>query len=342
MRRCLELAARGIGTAAPNPMVGAVLVHQGRLIGEGWHKACGQAHAEIDCLHSVAEHDKPLIADSTMYVSLEPCAHYGKTPPCASRIVAEGIKKVVICNNDPFEKVRGRGIDILLNAGIEVVTGVLEKDGRWLNRRFFHYHEEKRPYIVLKWAESADGFIAPANRSRKQISGLQSQLLLHKWRTEEQAIMIGTTTALNDNPALTARSWKGRQPIRIIPDANLILPATHNIYKADASTIIFTHNKEEQHENIHLKKVSNVRDLKEILDVLTEMSINSILVEGGAMLLNSFIDAGLWEEARIFTAPHALGEGIPSPVLKRATMHSCATIGIDQLTTYIHNRMTPD
>jgi len=199
-------------------MVGAVLVYEGRVIGEGWHRQYGQAHAEVNCLESVAEEDKHLIPQSTMYVSLEPCAHYGKTPPCANRLVQEGIKKVVICNTDPFAQVDGKGITILKDSSAEVITGVQADAGRWLNMRFFCMQEQQRPYIILKWAQTADGFIAPADGSRLQISNQQSSQLVHKWRTEEDAIMVGYNTAVNDNPQLTARLWQGKNPLRIALD----------------------------------------------------------------------------------------------------------------------------
>jgi diaminohydroxyphosphoribosylaminopyrimidine deaminase/5-amino-6-(5-phosphoribosylamino)uracil reductase len=337
MLRCLELAARGIGAAAPNPMVGAVLVHNGRLIGEGWHTAWGMPHAEVACLNNVAPCDRPLIPESTLYVNLEPCAHFGKTPPCANRIVQEQIKKVVICNRDPFEKVSGRGIELLLDAGIEVIIGIMEAEGRWLNRRFFHFHEQHRPYIILKWAESVDGFIAPANRSRRQISGPQSQLQLHKWRTEEQAIMVGTTTAINDDPALTARKWQGRQPIRIVADRNLSVPATHQLFNKDAATVVFNLHRDEVADNVRYRKIEDMRNLPNLLQELTALNLLSVLVEGGAALLNSFIIAGLWNEARIFTGPQALGSGISAPVLQNAAIKEQYYAGADRLQIFTNS-----
>lgn len=334
MQRCLELAERGINGAAPNPMVGAVLVHNNRIIGEGWHQICGSAHAEVNCLNSVTEANRHLIAQSTMYVSLEPCAHFGKTPPCANRLVAESIRNVVICNRDPFEKVSGKGIDILLKAGTRVQSGILEQQGRWLNRRFFHFHEEGRPFIILKWAQSADGYFAPANRSRKQLSGPESQMLVHKWRTEEQAIMVATTTAVNDNPVLTARKWEGRQPLRVVLDAALSVPETHELYNGQAKTLVINEKKSAIYSNVELERIPDTKNLKSVLDTLKNRNIISVLVEGGATLLNNFLQSGLWDEARIFTSPIVLGNGIEAPSVKNATLREMFKAGDDNLTIF--------
>jgi diaminohydroxyphosphoribosylaminopyrimidine deaminase/5-amino-6-(5-phosphoribosylamino)uracil reductase len=325
MQRCMELAQRAKGHTAPNPMVGAVLVYNDRVIGEGWHHYYGADHAEVNCLTNVAEPDKHLIPQSTMYVSLEPCAHQGITPPCAVRLVKEQVKKVVIANADPFEKVSGEGIKILQDAGIEVLTGVLEKEGLWLNRRFFCFHSRQRPYIILKWAQTKDGFIAPADRSRLRISGNASQLLLHKWRTEESAIMIGTTTAINDDPQLTARLWPGRQPLRIVLDKDLRVPATHHLFNEDAATWIVNQQKETLHGNIHhIRLTFDDTLLAQLLHRMHEARLLSLVVEGGAHLLDCFIQQGLWDEARVFRGEMSIANGIAAPAMTGAPVMSSA------------------
>lgn len=337
MQRCLELAQLGKGYAAPNPMVGAVLVYNNRIIGEGWHKQYGEAHAEVNCFDSVATSDKHLIPDSTMYVSLEPCAHYGKTPPCALRIVQEKVKEVIICNTDPFEKVGGRGIQILQEQNIQVTTGILEKEGHWLNRRFFCFHQQKRPYIILKWAETANGFIAPADKSRFQLSNAHSNQLVHKWRVEEAAIMVGYNTALNDNPKLTARNWQGRQPLRIALDRNLLLAQTHNLFNNDADTWLINEKVENTAGSISKLNIPfNENLLPEILHRLHTAGKTSLIVEGGAQLLQSFIDKGLWDEARVFTTPKVLQDGIAAPKLINADGAASFNIDDDSLMLYVN------
>jgi diaminohydroxyphosphoribosylaminopyrimidine deaminase / 5-amino-6-(5-phosphoribosylamino)uracil reductase len=335
MQRCLELARLGKGYAAPNPMVGAILVHNGRVIGEGWHRQYGEAHAEVNCFNSIAEPNKHLIPDSTMYVSLEPCTHYGKTPPCALRIVQEQVKEVIICNTDPFEKVGGRGIEILRAKNIRVETGLLEKEGNWLNRRFFCFHQQQRPYIILKWAETANGFIAPADKSRFQLSNVHSSQLVHKWRTEEAAIIVGYNTAFNDNPQLTARNQTGRQPLRIALDPDLSLPQTHNLFNTDADTWLINEKTEETNNNISkLKMPFNENLLQEILNRLHTAGKTSLIVEGGAQLLQSFIDLGLWDEARVFATPKILQDGVAAPRLTNAD--GAASFGMDDDTLMLY------
>jgi diaminohydroxyphosphoribosylaminopyrimidine deaminase/5-amino-6-(5-phosphoribosylamino)uracil reductase len=314
MRKCLHLAEKAKGFTAPNPMVGAVLVHNRRIIGEGWHHFYGADHAEVNCLKNVSDADKHLIPESTMFVNLEPCAHFGITPPCAHRLVQERVKKVVIANTDPFEKVSGRGITILRDSGTGVITGVCEQEGRWLNRRFFCSHSLKRPYIILKWAQTADGYFAPNDRSRFQITGDESQQLVHKWRTEEAAIMVGTTTALNDNPQLTARLANGHSPLRVILDKDLCVPGTHHIFDNSAASWIINNQKELLTGNIHFIKLAFGDNLiSDLMSKLYEARMLSLIVEGGAALLNSFIGLGLWDEARVFTGPQKLTNGIPAP-----------------------------
>lgn len=335
INRCFSLAELAKGYTAPNPMVGAVLVHHGRIIGEGWHRQYGQAHAEVNCLESVAAADRVLIPESTMYVSLEPCAHHGKTPPCALRLVAENVKKVVIANVDPFEKVGGKGIEILNNAGIATETGVLADAGAWLNRRFFCFHRQKRPYVILKWAQSANGFIAPADKSRLQLSNQHSRQLVHKWRTEEAAIMVGHATALADDPQLTARLWQGLQPLRIVLDKDLKLPHTLALFHADANTWIINRHKEAAEGHIHYVQIPFYEKmLPQLLERLYEAGRLSLIVEGGAALLQSFIAAGLWDEARVFHTPAVLPDGLPAPQLTGAAAAFSTALETDMLSVY--------
>ena len=336
---CLDLAQRAKGHTAPNPMVGAVLIHNDRVIGEGWHHYYGADHAEVNCLKNVAAADKHLIPEGTMFVNLEPCAHYGITPPCANRLVQEKIKRVVIANSDPFEQVNGRGIDILNDGGISVETCVLEKEGLWVNRRFFCFHKQKRPYIILKWAQTKDSYIAPADRSRLQITNTDSQNLVHKWRTEEAAIMVGATTALMDNPQLTSRLYEGRQPLRIVLDRSLKLPVTYHLLDGTAPTWIINEQKEILHGNVHSVKLPfDDALLPSLLHKLYEARILSVIVEGGAALLNSFISAGLWDEARVFTGDIFLKEGIHAPVLLDEIAGFTRGIDNDQLQVFVNKK----
>jgi diaminohydroxyphosphoribosylaminopyrimidine deaminase/5-amino-6-(5-phosphoribosylamino)uracil reductase len=335
MLRCLELAQRGKGYAAPNPMVGAVLVYNGRVIGEGWHKEYGQAHAEVHCFESVANDDKHLISGSTMYVSLEPCAHHGKTPPCANRIVAEGVKKVVICNVDPFAKVSGRGIEILKENSVEVTTGILNEEGLWVNRRFFCFHRQQRPYIILKWAQTSNGFFAPLNRTRYQLSNVHSKQLLHKWRTEEQGIMVGHNTALNDNPHLIASEWEGEQPLRIVLDEQLDLSTSLYVFNDEAATWIVNGKEEKSTVNISYVQVDFGKNiLPQLMKRLHDASITSLIVEGGVYLLESFIKNDMWDEARIFTADVQMEDGLKAPLLTNAEKVFDADIAGDELSVY--------
>ena len=341
MTRALELAQKGKGHTSPNPMVGAVLVNEGRIIGEGWHHIYGQAHAEVDCLNNVAAADKHLIAGSTMYVTLEPCAHTGKTPPCADRLVVEKIGKVVIANKDPFELVSGRGIDILKNTGIDVVTGVCEAEGQWVNRRFFTFHQQKRPYIVLKWAQTTDGFIAPEDRSRSQITNGQSNRLVHKWRTEEAAIMVGATTAINDDPQLTARLWAGKQPLRIAISRNANIPSTHHLFDNSAETWIINEDKDDIINTVRYIQLSfGDQLLNEVMALLHQQKLTSLIVEGGAALLNSFINAGLWDEARVFTGNKEIGSGLTAPQLTNSTNTLTTHLNDDRLEVFV-NKISP-
>lgn len=341
MKRCLELAALGKGHVAPNPMVGAVLVHKGRVIGEGWHRQYGEAHAEVNCLANVADADKHLIPDSTMYVSLEPCAHTGKTPPCASRLVAEKVKEVIICNIDPFEKVGGKGLEILQQNNIATTTQVLDAEGKWLNRRFYTFHQQQRPYIILKWAQSANGYFAPYGNKRYQLTNAYSQVLVHKWRTEEAAIMVGTNTALADDPQLTARLWQGKQPLRIVIDRSLILPGNLKLFDNEVPTWVVNDKKEEQVSNTSYIKLDFDGDmLQALIAKLYAANILSVIIEGGTKLLDSFIGHRLWDEARIFTAGKDIDRGLPAPLIIEGQKAFSTTLESDVLDVYV-NKNSP-
>ncbi|MEO6221084.1 MAG: bifunctional diaminohydroxyphosphoribosylaminopyrimidine deaminase/5-amino-6-(5-phosphoribosylamino)uracil reductase RibD [Ginsengibacter sp.] len=344
MHRSLQLARLGAGTVAPNPMVGAVLVHDEVIVGEGYHKKYGEAHAEVNCINSVNEENKKLITKSALYVSLEPCVHYGKTPPCADLIIKNRIPKVVIGCRDIFEQVAGKGIEKLKAAGIEVTTGVLEKESVELNKRFFAFHQKQRPYIILKWAQSFDGKIASSSKSilneRTLISNEYTNRLVHKWRSEEAGIMIGTKTALQDNPLLATRLWNGKSPVRIVVDINLRLPSDLRIFDKKVKTIIFNKIKQEEEENLIYYKFEPENILQQMVNVLYRMNIQSVIVEGGAKLLQSFIDAGLWDEARIITNEQMLiGNGIHAPELQQSVLQKREQHFNDTI-TYLQNSLT--
>lgn len=339
MKRCLELAGKGSGNTSPNPLVGAVLVHNEKIIGEGWHQQYGEAHAEINCLDSIKEENKRLIPDSVMYVSLEPCAHQGKTPSCALRLVQEKIRKVIVCNKDPFEKVSGKGIAILNANGIETQTGILENEGQWINRRFFCFHQQKRPYIILKWAQTEQGFFAPADRSRFQMSNEHSRQLVHQWRTEEAAIIVGYQTAKSDDPELTARLWSGKNPLRIVLDRKLKLPASQKIFNKEAPTWIINEIKETERENVKFIKLNFTKNIPEqIIAHLYASNILSLIVEGGATLFESFISKGLWDEARIFKTENSLENGIPAPMLTHFNKVFTSSLGTDILEVLVNKQ----
>lgn len=314
MRRCLELAGNGTGQVTPNPLVGSVIVCEGRIIGEGYHALYGGPHAEVNAIRSVRHTE--LLRKSTLYVSLEPCAHHGKTPPCSDLIIGKGIPHVVIGSSDPYSEVSGRGIQRLLQAGIKVETGVLEQECRWLNRRFFTFHEIKRPYIILKWAQTLDGFIAPGNQPDRPvwISGPMARLMVHRLRTGEAAILAGTNTVLKDNPCLTARDWSGQSPLRVIIDQNGKIPPHFNIFKEDAPTLFFTGEGYGPSGNAESCQINFNKDVPaQILQELYRRNILSVIVEGGAVTLQHFMDAGLWDEALVFTGPEFFFSGIKAP-----------------------------
>ncbi len=318
MYRCLQLAQLGCGHVAPNPMVGAVLVFNNRIIGEGYHAQYGKAHAEVNCINSVAEIDKVLIEKSTLYVSLEPCVHFGKTPPCTNLILQHKIPKVVIGCSDSFGEVNGKGIQQLKDNGVQVVYGVLENECRELNNRFFTFHTKQRPYITLKWAQSKNGKIAGKSNERIFISNDITNRLVHKWRTQEAAIMVGTNTALNDNPLLTARLWEGKNPVRILLDETLKVPITNSIFNADAKTIVFNAIKTAEEKNIQYHKLNNF-NLSVVLNALYNLNIQSVLVEGGGKLLQSFIDSNLWDEIRVIENTEvSIEDGLQAPIIKNA------------------------
>lgn len=339
IKRCLELAEMGSGQVSPNPMVGCVIVNDGMIIGEGYHKKYGQAHAEVNAVNSVLEKygDKAaeLLQNAIVYVSLEPCAHFGKTPPCADLLVRHQVKKVVICNRDPFPDVDGKGIGKLKDAGIAVVHGILEKEGLHLNRRFFTRVTQQRPYIILKWARTANGYFAPKNSVQQWISGPLAKKLVHKWRTEEDAIVVGKQTAIADNPQLGAREWTGKNPVRIVIDRKLEIPESNHLYNDHAKTVIFNEVKTDVVNNIHFISMEDMQYYlpQKIAYQLYLMDIQSVIIEGGANILNQFITAGLWDEARVFNSSESWDTGVNSPQINGRIV-SVTEVDQDQLTIY--------
>ncbi len=334
MNRCLELAAKGLGKTYPNPMVGSVIVHKDTIIGEGWHEKSGSPHAQVNAVASVK--DKSLLRDSTLYVNLEPCAHYGKTPPCAELIVKHQIANVVIGCVDPFSEVSGKGIELLRIAGINVTVGVLKDECEESHKRFFTFHNKQRPYIILKWAETKDGFIAPKNQELGKpfwITSLESKKLVHKWRTEEASILAGTRTLEMDNPMLTARLWEGNQPLRLIIDRNLRLSKGLNVFDDSVKTIVFT-EKFRQNTDFTEYQIINFNSLqKEMMEELYKRNIHSIIIEGGRETLQSFIDIDLWDEARVFVGSKTLSDGVPAPQLM-SSKKTRDCIATDQLVVH--------
>lgn len=318
MYRCIQLAKCGEAGAPPNPMVGAVVVCNGRIIGEGFHRRCGGPHAEVNAINSVT--DKRLLSQSTIYVSLEPCAHYGKTPPCADLIIQSKIPRVVIGCTDPFAKVNGLGIKKLQDAGCEVKVGVLESECLELNHQFFTFHQKHRPWIILKWAQSKDGFIGACDTTNRiQFSNALTQTLVHRLRARSGAILVGTRTAILDNPTLTTRYWTGANPLRLTIDRKGCLPENLHLLDGSTPTVIYTQES-----------------IEEILNDLYNRNIQSLIVEGGTCLLQSFIDAGLWDEARIETSPICIGQGIMAPKLSCEKLKSRQYLGKHCICTYRH------
>jgi diaminohydroxyphosphoribosylaminopyrimidine deaminase/5-amino-6-(5-phosphoribosylamino)uracil reductase len=337
MQRCLELANLGRGYVSPNPMVGCVIVHEGKIIGEGYHRKFGEAHAEVNAVASVA--DKDLLKESTVYVNLEPCSHYGKTPPCVDLLVKHRVKKVVIANMDTHPKVAGEGIRKLREAGIEVITGILNRQGHELNKRFFTQIERNRPYLVLKWAQSSDGFIAHSNYDSKWISNEYSRQLVHKWRSEEDAILVGTKTVFHDNPRLNVRNGAGRDPVRMVIDRFLKLSDKLHVFDRSQKTLVYNLLKNEEHENLILVRLDEQNFLEQLLHDANGRGIQSILIEGGAQTIQYFVDQGLWDEARVFSSPRTMGKGIEAPVLKGNLLHT-ESVMTDKLWYYhpIHGK----
>lgn len=337
MRRCLELALNGLGCVAPNPMVGAVLLRNGKVIGEGFHREFGGAHAEVEAIRTAGTGVD--LSDCTLYVSLEPCCHTGKTPPCTNLIIEKKIPRVVIGCLDPNPLVAGKGMLMLQKAGIEVLSGVLEQECREMNRRYFTFREKKRPYVILKWARSADGYIDRKRSmaevgNQERITCNESNTTVHRWRTEEQAIMVGTTTALMDNPSLSVRHVKGRNPLRVVVDKDLKIPEHYRVFDKTQKTLVFTaaaHISEPNIEFLNIDFSSKV--IPKIMDELYKLGIQSIIIEGGRELVNSFIQEHIWDEARVFTAPHKLGSGIKGPQLQAAIREQLRS-GLDQLSIY--------
>jgi diaminohydroxyphosphoribosylaminopyrimidine deaminase/5-amino-6-(5-phosphoribosylamino)uracil reductase len=345
MYRCLELAKFGAGHVAPNPMVGAVLVYEKKIIGESWHQQYGEAHAEVNCIASVKENDREFIARSTLYVSLEPCCHFGKTPPCTDFIIRNKIPEVIIGCHDPNKKVSGGGIEKLRAAGVKVRTGVLENECKELNKRFFTFHAEHRPYVILKWAQTADGKIAfpvpkgeimnDAAAQRLFISNEYVNRLVHKWRSEEAAILVGTNTAFYDDPELTARLWPGASPLRLVIDMDLRLPSSLKLFDGRQRTIIFNRVKHEENESLFFYQITEeVSLVHQVVNALYQLKIQSVLVEGGARLLQSFFDEGTWDEIRkIENKKLIIGSGLPAPempetVLKKEFSYAGDTVHI--------------
>ncbi len=327
MKRCIELAEMGLGQTAPNPLVGCVIIHENKIIGEGFHQQFGEAHAEVNAINSIK--NKELLNNSTLYVTLEPCSHFGKTPPCADLIVKSGIPRVVIASQDPFPKVAGKGIEILKNAGIDVQVGVLQKEYEFVNRRFFTFFKKQRPYIILKWAQTKDGFIDVERTDDSPkitwITNETCRTLVHKWRSEEQAILIGTNTAINDNPELTVRSWEGKNPLRIVIDQNNCLPKNLNVFNEKAHTLIITEKSPEiKHtNNIELVTIAFSENLiEDILNELYKRNVQSVIIEGGAQTLNTFINKNIWDEARVFTGDITFGKGLAAPIINKEPISS--------------------
>jgi len=331
MQRALELAQLGVGRVSPNPRVGCVIVHNNKIIGEGWHQKFGEAHAEVNAINSAK--DQSLLKESTVYVNLEPCSHFGKTPPCVDLLIKHRVKKVVIGNLDSNPKVHGKGIKKLKDAGIETLTGVLEKEGHELNKRFFTFIEEQRPYIILKWAQTTDEFIAQKNFESKWISNEFSRQLVHRWRSEEDAVLVGTHTASHDNPSLTVRDWTGRNPTRIVIDRFLRLNDRLQLFDKKEKTICYNVLKHEEYKNLLLVRIDENNFLEELVHDLFKRNIQSVIVEGGAQTLQLFMDANLWDEARVFTSPRTFGEGIKAPS-RKGKLCAQQNIGTDRLEVF--------
>lgn len=337
MYRCIELAKLGAGNTAPNPMVGCVVVHNGKIIGEGYHQKHGEAHAEVNAINSVK--NPGLLKESTLYVTLEPCSHFGLTPPCSDLIIEKEISKVVIGTIDPYAKVAGNGIRKLEKAGVNVTVGILENECRELNKRFFTFHEKKRPYIILKWAQTLDGFI-DIERSEKDfgeptwITGSLALRLVHKIRSEEDAILVGRNTVEKDNPSLSVRHWTGKNPARLVTDKHLKLSESLNLFDQSEQTLVFNATKDEVDNNVSWIKIDYNQDsISQIISELYQRNIQSVIVEGGKQLLESFIKNNLWDEAHLFVGNKFFHNGIKAPQLKGEIISS-ESLDNDQLVVF--------
>ena len=317
MLRCIQLAENGLGITYPNPLVGSVIVYENKIIGEGWHYQSGMPHAEVNAIASVK--NQSLLKDATIYVSLEPCSHFGKTPPCANLIIEKGIKNIIIGSMDPNPKVAGNGIKLLKEHGCNVIERILEKECNELNKRFFTFFKKQRPYIILKWAESSDGFLSPKDKIKKRpvwITNKKSRQIVHKWRAEEASILIGTNTAIEDNPNLTTRDWDGNSPIRFVIDKNLRIPLEANVFDRKAKTIIITELKKENKTNLIYELIDFSENIAaQISELIYRYKIQSLIVEGGAKTLQTFIDKNLWDEARIIKGIPFFKEGTKAPFI---------------------------
>jgi len=337
MHRCLQLAKKGLGNTAPNPMVGAVLVYNDNIIGEGFTSEYGGNHAEVNCINSVKPEHVKFISKATLYVSLEPCSHFGKTPPCSNLIVASKIPKVIIGALDTNELVSGKGVKHLKENGIEVTTGVLEKECLAVNKRFFTFYNKKRPYIILKWAKSKDDFIGKLRKDKAEpiwISNQQSQQLVHLWRAQEQGILVGTNTVLSDNPSLTTRNVAGKNPVRIILDRSLRIPKNFTVLDGSVKTIVLTEKEKKSGKTVFYETINFSDLIEEIIRILVKHEIQSVIVEGGKQTLDTFIKYGIWDEARIFTGNILLKNGIKSPVLNNKKLIKQTIIDSDFLNYY--------
>ncbi|WP_024770512.1 bifunctional diaminohydroxyphosphoribosylaminopyrimidine deaminase/5-amino-6-(5-phosphoribosylamino)uracil reductase RibD [Aquimarina macrocephali] len=338
IKRCIQLAKNGLGTTYPNPLVGSVIVHNDSIIGEGWHYQSGKPHAEVNAIASVKNHS--LLKDATIYVSLEPCSHFGKTPPCSDLIIEKGIRKVVIGTIDTFAKVSGAGIQRLMNAGCDVTVGVLENECLALNKRFFTFHNKKRPYIILKWAETIDGYIAPVSTNKREpvwITNTYSRQIVHKWRAEEQAILVGSQTVIKDNPKLTIRDWADQHhPTRVVINRSGKIPKDSAVLDQSIKTIVITSEKfKKDNSNTLIYEVVDSQEnlTKEICSILYKHNIQSVIIEGGSYTLQSFIDKNLWDEARVFKGNTTFGTGIKAP-LHKGNLISEQKIMTDTLNIY--------
>lgn len=315
MQRCLSLAEKALGNTHPNPLVGAVVVYQNKIIGEGWHKKAGEAHAEVNAINKVKQ--TSLLPKSTLYINLEPCSHFGKTPPCADLIIKSGIKKVVIASRDPNPQVAGKGIERLKNSGIEVIEDILKEEAEFLNIRFYTYHQKKRPYIILKWAQTEDGFIAPLKKDKQQpfwISNALARQKVHQWRSQETSILVGVQTVIDDNPKLNTREWPGNNPLRLILDPSNRILKNATVLKDLLPTIVLNQQNQNSISRTHKEYFSlESFELKKIMEFCYQRKILSILVEGGQKTLNYFIESTLWDEARVITAPNKLNKGVKAP-----------------------------